>query len=50
MKSVLAVAGSARRGGNSDTLLDSFLEPLQEAGFELKKIIPSQLSISPCRS
>jgi len=50
MGSVLAVAASARRNGNSDTLLEKALGPVREAGHTVETIIPYRLSITPCRS
>ena len=50
MATILAVAASARRKGNSDTLLEKALEPAREAGHEIQTVIPRQLSITPCRS
>ncbi len=52
MANILAIKGSARRGGNSDTVLQAALEALQreEEGLELKTITPRELEIAPCRS
>ena len=52
MTSILAIAGSARRGGNSDTILDAAVEVLEGRGAEVERIIPRQLmdEITPCRS
>ncbi|MDP6440049.1 MAG: flavodoxin family protein [Candidatus Brocadiia bacterium] len=52
MTKVLAVAGSARRNGNSDALLEKALEGIREAepGAEIETLIPYQLSIAPCRA
>lgn len=50
MGSVLAVAASARRKGNSDTLLEAALQPIREAGHTVETIVPRRLSITPCRS
>ena len=47
---VLAVAGSARRNGNSDTLLKKALEPFKDAGHEVQWVIPQQFQFAPCRS
>ncbi|MBM3712456.1 MAG: flavodoxin family protein [Actinobacteria bacterium] len=55
---VVAVYGSPRRGGNTDVLLDRFLEGLSQyesfkqnssLKLELDRIIVSELNISPCR-
>ena len=45
---VVAVAGSSRRGDNSDTLLGAALELLRERGAEVETIVPRQLDIRPC--
>jgi hypothetical protein len=55
---VAAIYGSPRRGGNTDTLLNSFIEGLQDSArfstgggqiLNIEKIIVSNLKISPCR-
>ncbi len=48
MARILGIAGSPRKGGNSDILLDSFLEGAREGGNEVEKIYIGALSISPC--
>ncbi len=50
MADILAVAGSARRHGNSDTLLDAALEVFRERGDRVDVIYPKKLTISPCLS
>jgi len=45
---VLAVAGSPRRGGNSDTLLDQAVAGAQSAGATVELVVLSQLSVRPC--
>jgi multimeric flavodoxin WrbA len=50
MGEILAIAASARRGGNSDIILERALEPFREAGHTVEKLIPYELSITPCRS
>ncbi len=50
MTDILAVKASARRRGNSDTIMDAALEVLQERGAEVQTVVPKQLSISPCLS
>lgn len=47
---ILAVAGSARRDGNSDTLLNKALEPAREAGYEVQTVVPQEFQFTPCRS
>lgn len=46
---VLGLAGSPRRHGNSETLLDVALASCQERGLATEKIVVSQLDIHPCR-
>ncbi len=41
--------GSPRRGGNTDLLLDAFLQGVGEGGGEFIKIMIGDLSISPCQ-
>ena len=48
MAKVLGIEGSPRRGGNSDLLLDSFLEGARSSGNEVEKIFISDLKIAPC--
>ena len=50
MADVLAIAGSARRNGNSDAVLDAALDVLREAGAEVEILVPGQIKIEPCRS
>jgi len=52
MTKVLAVRASARRGGNSDTILERALDGVrQEApGARIETLTPRDLSITPCRS
>ncbi|MHC4787687.1 MAG: flavodoxin family protein, partial [Planctomycetota bacterium] len=50
MTDVLAVAASARRGGNSDAVLEAACDLLREHGAVVETIIPRQLSIQPCFS
>ncbi len=45
---VLAVLGSPRRGGNTDTLAAEFLRGAAAEGFEPAYIIPTDLGISAC--
>ncbi len=47
---VLAFAGSPRRGGNSETLLDWVLEAMKnEQDVEIEKIAIIEANINPCR-
>lgn len=45
---VLGIAGSPRRGGNTETLLDRFLAGAAEAGAEVEKVIVSHLDLRGC--
>ncbi|MGV8083505.1 MAG: flavodoxin family protein [Coriobacteriia bacterium] len=46
---VLCIAGSARRHGNSDRLLDAFAAGVEEAGGIAVRVIAAESGISPCR-
>ena len=46
---VLGIAGSPRRGGNTDLLLQQALDGAKNAGVETETIILSELNIAPCR-
>ena len=46
---VLGVSGSPHRHGNTETLLDRFLEGAKDAGASVEKVILKDLSYSPCR-
>lgn len=48
--SVLGVAGSPRRGGNTETLLDEVLRGVIEAGAVTEKVVLSQSNVGPCRA
>ncbi len=50
MKKLLAIAGSPRRGGNSELLLDEAVKAADDAGLETEKLIVGELDISPCTS
>jgi len=45
---VLGMAGSPRRGGNSEQLLDAALAGAREAGASVEKIVLSEFCLSPC--
>ncbi|MCR3922337.1 MAG: flavodoxin family protein [Firmicutes bacterium] len=47
---VLGVAGSPRRNGNTEILLDEALAGARDAGAEVEKVVLSTLSFSPCIS
>lgn len=46
---VLAIAGSPRRGGNTDLLLEEVIAGAESRGAEVEHIVLSQLCIAPCR-
>ena len=46
---VLGVSGSPKRHGNTETLLDSFLDGAKEAGATVDKVILRDLDYSPCK-
>lgn len=50
MIEVLGLAGSPRKGGNSDLLLDAFLQGTQKAGAVPEKIYLNDLHIRPCQA
>jgi len=46
---VLGISGSPRIGGNTDILLDKFLEGAESKGAETEKIILNKLKFVPCQ-
>jgi multimeric flavodoxin WrbA len=46
---VLGISGSPHRHGNTETLLDKFLEGAHEAGAAVEKVVLRDLLYSPCR-
>ncbi|MDD1715517.1 MAG: NAD(P)H-dependent oxidoreductase, partial [Methanolinea sp.] len=46
---VLGISGSPHRHGNTETLLDAFLEGATAAGADAGKVILKSLDYSPCR-
>lgn len=46
---VLGISGSPHRHGNTETLLDSFLDGAKAAGASVEKVILKDLAYSPCR-
>jgi multimeric flavodoxin WrbA len=48
MVRVIGIAGSPRRGGNTETLLDRFLAGARSAGADVNKIIAPDLDVGPC--
>ena len=49
MLRVLGLTGSPRRGGNTETLLDSALRAAQQAGAATEKIVLGNLKAHPCQ-
>jgi multimeric flavodoxin WrbA len=45
---VLAIAGSPRRGGNSDALLDACVEGAEAAGAEVTRLVVARSGIGAC--
>jgi len=45
---LVAILGSPRRGGNSDTLAQEFIRGAQAEGARALTLIPTDLGISPC--
>ena len=50
MSDIVAIAGSPRRGGNSDILLDHFLKGAKNSKASIEKFVLSELNIKPCDS
>ncbi len=50
MKTLLAVASSPRRGGNSDLLLAEFCRAAEEAGWKVDLVQISKLNFRPCQA
>ncbi len=50
MTDILAIAGSARRGGNTDAVLGSALDALRDRGATVQTVVPHLLKIQPCRA
>jgi multimeric flavodoxin WrbA len=46
---VLGISGSPHRHGNTETLLDAFLDGTREAGAKAEKVILKELDYTPCR-
>jgi multimeric flavodoxin WrbA len=45
---ILAIAGSPRRGGNTDTLLDQAISGARSKGAEVERVSLSRLNVAPC--
>jgi multimeric flavodoxin WrbA len=48
-RKMLGIIGSARRGGNTEVLVDEILAGAAEAGAQTEKVVLSTLDIGPCR-
>ena len=48
MKNVLILSSSPRRGGNSDTLCDEFMQGAIESGHRVDKVFLRDKTIHPC--
>jgi len=46
---VLGISGSPHRHGNTETLLDAFLEGAREAGGEADKVVLKTMKYAPCQ-
>ena len=46
---VLGISGSPHRHGNTETLLDSFLDGARASGATVEKVVLKDLDYSPCR-
>ncbi|MFW9963552.1 MAG: flavodoxin family protein [Candidatus Sifarchaeia archaeon] len=49
-KHVLGIVGSPRRGGNTETLVDTIIASATEQGAISEKVILNELKISPCQA
>ena len=49
MKNVLILSSSPRRGGNSDTLCDEFMQGAIESGHRVEKVFLRDKTIHPDR-
>jgi NAD(P)H-dependent FMN reductase len=45
---ILAIWGSPRRGGNSETLLNAFIDGAKQGGAEVERVALREIKISPC--
>ena len=45
---IFGLSGTPRKGGNSEILLDAALAPFLEAGWDMTRILLSELSVAPC--
>ena len=49
-KHVLGIVGSPRRGGNTETIVDTILASAAEQGATTEKVILNELEIAPCQA
>jgi multimeric flavodoxin WrbA len=47
--SVIGISGSPHRHGNTETLLDAFLEGSERAGARVEKVVLKDLDYTPCK-
>ena len=47
---MLGLIGSPRRGGNTETLVDTILSTAAEQGATIQKVILNELDIAPCQA
>jgi len=45
---ILAIWGSPRRGGNSETLLNAFIDGAKQGGAEVERVALREIKVSPC--
>ena len=50
MARLIAIAGSPRRDGNTEIMLDAFLSGVTETGLTWEKLRVTDMNIEPCRS
>ena len=50
MKTLLAIASSPRKGGNSDLLLHEFCRAAEEAGWQIDLVRLNRLQFKPCQA
>jgi multimeric flavodoxin WrbA len=48
MFNILAVSGSPRRGGNTETLVRAALEPFEQGGHRVHRFFLSEKEVAPC--
>lgn len=50
MTKVLGIAGSPRRGGNTETILDEVLRGAADVGAQTEKFVLAEKEVNPCRA